>query len=131
MSSSTTHLYPLKPITFFQTPTHILLQNANGPCPLLSLANALILRRTITLPNRNISTCVISFDELVELLANIAIDLPSSANNATDLEALLKLLPSMARGLDVNVTFTNGVDGYEFTEEVGVFDLFGIPLTHG
>lgn len=35
-----------------------------------------------------------------------------------------------ATGVDVNVRFTD-FDKFEFTEEVAIFDLLGIPLVHG
>ena len=32
--------------------------------------------------------------------------------------------------MDVNVRFT-GIDAFEFTDEVAIFDLLGMPLVHG
>lgn len=32
--------------------------------------------------------------------------------------------------MDVNVRFTD-IDKFEFTDEVAIFDLLGIPLVHG
>jgi hypothetical protein len=35
-----------------------------------------------------------------------------------------------ATGVDVNVRFT-GIDAFEFTDEVAIFDLLGMQLLHG
>ena len=35
-----------------------------------------------------------------------------------------------ATGVDINVQFTD-IDKFEFTDEVAIFDLLGIPLVHG
>ena len=37
---------------------------------------------------------------------------------------------TQATGVDVNVRFT-GIDSFEFTDEVAVFDLLGMQLVHG
>ena len=63
----------IKSISFLGSPRHILLQNKNGPCPLLAAANALLLRRTITLPGRCISAGEISIDDVINLLAERAV----------------------------------------------------------
>lgn len=43
-----TDIYPVKWIEFNHELLPILLQNANGPCPLLALANVLFLRKKVT-----------------------------------------------------------------------------------
>ena len=63
----------IKSISFLGSPRHILLQNKNGPCPLLAAANALLLRGTITLPGRCISAGEISIDDVINLLAERAV----------------------------------------------------------
>lgn len=35
------------------------------------------------------------------------------------------------QGLDVNVQFTRGIQGFEFTAETAIFDLLRCPLVHG
>ncbi len=37
---------------------------------------------------------------------------------------------TQATGVDVNVRFS-GIDSFEFTDEVAVFDLLGMQLVHG
>jgi len=63
----------IKSISFLGSPRHILLQNKNGPCPLLAAANALLLRGTITLPGRCISAGEIGIDDVINLLAERAV----------------------------------------------------------
>lgn len=46
------------------------------------------------------------------------------------LDAVIKLLPRLQYGLDVNVRF-NSVRGFEFTAEMAAFDMSGITLLHG
>lgn len=46
------------------------------------------------------------------------------------LDSVIKLLPRLQYGLDVNVQFNN-VRGFEFTEEMAAFDMSSITLLHG
>jgi len=132
----------LKPITYFSNPVHILLQNSNGPCPLLALANVLILRNALTLPASNRATNTITYEELVSLIGGLALDRQSSSSSssstssavvgeAANLQSVIDLLPGLSQGLDVNPKFCHGVTGYEYTEALTVFDLFGVELVHG
>lgn len=43
-------VYKLKRIDFFGRKVPIALQNENGPCPLLAIANILLLKKQIELP---------------------------------------------------------------------------------
>lgn len=43
---------------------------------------------------------------------------------------MIKLLPRLQYGLDVNVRFNN-IRGFEFTEEMAAFDMSGVTLLHG
>ena len=43
-------VYKLKRIDFFGRTVPVALQNENGPCPLLAIANVLLLRKQIELP---------------------------------------------------------------------------------
>lgn len=43
--------FPIKRINFFGRATKICMQNANGPCPLLAIANVLSLRNELKLPS--------------------------------------------------------------------------------
>ena len=46
------------------------------------------------------------------------------------IEAVIEMLPKLQYGLDVNLKFS-GVSEFEFTQELSVFDAFGVSLYHG
>ena len=122
--------FSLKPISFFGRTVAIVCQNENGPCPLLALANILLLEGRITInPDRGI----ISLAELTQIVANCILEkigTSSLPEHIKLLESVLNILPKLANGLDLNVIFS-GVDKFEFTEEISVFDALGIRLLHG
>jgi len=64
----------VKIINFFGDERSILLQNENGPCPLLALCNVLLLRNAISLPKRAFAMGHVTFEDLVEILSNKALD---------------------------------------------------------
>ena len=69
--SASTPVYKLKRIDFFGRAVPIALQNENGPCPLLAIANVLLLRKQIELPEHapDISqVCLVSL--VVRLLSS-------------------------------------------------------------
>ncbi|KAI9314910.1 hypothetical protein BX666DRAFT_1964635 [Dichotomocladium elegans] len=47
-----------------------------------------------------------------------------------NLDAALSILPNLQMGLDVNVRFSS-IRGFEPTDELAMFDLFGVDLVHG
>jgi hypothetical protein len=122
--------FSLKPITFFGRTCVIICQNENGPCPLLAIANILLLQNRITVdPDRGI----LSLAELIQIVANAILEKIGNSSlpeHITLVESVLNILPKLAHGLDLNVQFT-GVDKFEFTEEISVFDALGIRLLHG
>ena len=103
--------FRLKAIGFGGRNVPILAQNENGPCPLLAIANVLLLRGSIDVhPDRP----QVSYEELVELVgdylltsnqgANLAdFSAEVAANHAQNLTDCMALFPSLERGLDVNV----------------------------
>ena len=111
-----------------------MLQNLNGPCPLIAAANALILEGALALPPECQRNAVASTDDVVNVLANRAI---ARANDNRKqeyeyhLNEVLSMLPSLQHGMDVNPKFTEGVLGVEFTTNLGAFDLLGVQLVHG
>ena len=122
---------------------HILLQNENGPCPLIAAANALLLRGNISLPAHSIRNSVASLEDLTNTLANHAMMHQEHADVSGDDEAhrhaishqfideLLVHIPKFQYGMDVNPKFTQGVTGYEYTSQLGAFDLLRVKLVHG
>lgn len=110
----------------------ILLQNENGPCPLLAAANALLLKGVISLPSESIRSGVASTDDVVNILAERA--LLMCANQDTDnhhLHELLTLFPNLQYGMDVNPKFTAGPTGVEYTSNLTAFDMLNVDLVHG
>lgn len=109
----------------------IVCQNLNGPCPLLALCNALILRGSLTLPAR----AEVTSRELQDALIGFVLDKHSTredANAQQQLEDTIALVHQgrFVEGLDVNPCF-GGATALEFTPELAVFDLCGVQLVHG
>jgi hypothetical protein len=136
--------YSLKSVRYENKNCKILLQNENGPCPLLALANALLLKGTIQLPTSSIRTNVASIDDVVNTLAEHALkryqdQATVSASTSTSypsvsehhIDEVLKLFPSLQYGLDVNPKFTLGPRGCEYTLNMELFDIMGVELVHG
>jgi hypothetical protein len=129
--------FELKPIRFLGRNCSIVCQNENGPCPLLALSNALILMGKVSFHE---DLRWISLQELSQIVANQyieAIQKRTSTLNAAEaaahqnqLDEVLSTLPTLARGLDLNVHFT-GVASFEYTKELTVFDTLGISVYHG
>lgn len=65
----------------------ILLQNENGPCPLLAASNCLLLRGSVTLPAHARRNGVTSLEDITNMLANHAIQLQTTTNTSTTSEA--------------------------------------------
>lgn len=129
--------YALKTIGFFGREVPIVLQNENGPCPLLAIINVLSLRNQIRLPVKARYT---DQERLIALAANFLIESNSvdtsdatpeyRANLERNLADVMTMLPKLCTGVDVNLRF-NDIKGFEFTREVAVFDLLDISLVHG
>ena len=130
--------YKVKRVSFFgRKDVPIICQNENGPCPLLAIANVLLLRNAIALegsPDRpEVSTA-----ELMSLLAARLLDVNDKStsrdemvrqNQEQNLNDAMAVLPTLATGLDVNVRFRHPLD-FEFTAELAVFDLLDVTLVH-
>lgn len=119
----------------------IVTQSLNGPCPLLAIVNVLLLRGNIVVP-RNAPE--ISEESLVSLVAGWLLDRTEAsqagqratltpeytANLQQNVSDAVRRLPKLTTGIDINPRF-GGCQEYEFTDEVGIFDLLDIPLLHG
>ena len=68
---STELSFPCKRITFGDRDVPVLMQNENGPCPLLALANVLLLRGNITI---HVDISRITFRDLTSLIAEYMLD---------------------------------------------------------
>ncbi|XP_010836985.1 PREDICTED: protein FAM63A isoform X1 [Bison bison bison] len=126
--------YCVKWIPWKGEQTPIITQSANGPCPLIAIANILFLQWKVKLPPRKE---VITSDELMAHLGDCLLSIKPQEkseglqlNFQQNVDDAMTVLPKLATGLDVNVRFT-GVSDFEYTPECSVFDLLGIPLYHG
>mmetsp|Transcript_3480 Transcript_3480/g.4841 ORF Transcript_3480/g.4841 Transcript_3480/m.4841 type:complete len:491 (-) Transcript_3480:245-1717(-) len=122
--------YRLKSIRYNGSPRKILLQNENGPCPLLAAANALLLRGVIALPQNCVQNNVASINDVVNILADRALK-QAGENGAHHVAEVLSIFPNLQYGMDVNPKFTAGPQGVEYTQNVTAFDLMGVDLVHG
>lgn len=122
------------------TPRKILLQNENGPCPLIAATNALLLRGVLALPASCVRNGVASTDDIVNILAERVLkespvirEVGEGETSLSEyhLDELLSLFPSLQYGMDVNPKFTEGPNGYEYTKNLTAFDLLGVELVHG
>lgn len=128
-------LHHLKTIPYLDRKVAIVTQNENGPCPLVAIINTLLLRRKLSLST---SGDVVSSAKLMEhlgdaILENVPQDLADREvrlNFEQNMSDAMAVLPKLQTGLDVNVQFT-GVQHFEYTPELIVFDLLGIRLYHG
>ena len=128
--------FNLKSVVFLGRQCMVLCQNENGPCPLLAIANALLLQNVIFIhPDKN----VITMNELIVIVANTFVEKGIAQGREVEsraglmqqqLDSVLNTLPNLGRGLDLNIHFTGATD-FEFTEEISVFDALDIPLLHG
>lgn len=137
--------YRLKTVRYKDIDRRILLQNENGPCPLLAAANALLLKGTITLPPHCLRNGMATLEDVTNLLANQAMASPTSTTRKTTIagsvnddddphcfhiDELLQHIPRFQYGMDVNPKFTS-ITAYEYTAQLTAFDLLGVKLVHG
>ncbi|XP_073302475.1 uncharacterized protein [Primulina huaijiensis] len=125
-----------KVVQFLGRTTPIILQNDNGPCPLLAICNVLSLKNSL-----NLSPDIpeVSQEKLLSLVAERLIDSNSNIENKDtgyvenqqqNIADAIDLLPRLTTGIDVNIKFRR-IDDFEFTRECAIFDLLDIPLYHG
>ncbi|MBA0859887.1 hypothetical protein Goshw_011766 [Gossypium schwendimanii] len=128
--------YKTKAIQFLGRTTPIILQNDNGPCPLLAICNVLLLNNNL---NLSPDIAEVSQEKLLSLVAERLIDSNSNVDNKDagyvenqlrNIADAIDLLPRLATGIDVNIKFRR-TDDFEFTSECAIFDLLDIPLYHG
>merc|ERR1712232_1457205 len=132
--------YRIKDISFLGSSRRILMQSANGPCPLLAACNVLLLRNQLKLP----ASSTIGFEDLIQELSNVLLDANASATSTPKssqdeakvanllhgLDNCIEVLPNLNVGLDVNCRFTGPKD-FEPTRELCVFDLLDMSVVHG
>lgn len=133
----------------YEQRTPILLQEENGPCPLLAIVNTLLLQadigaRTSEIDNPGLRKVVdktrdlrnvllacgdrILLDLVVETLANY-LQQNSDLDNKS-LAIVVSHLPSLIQGLDVDINLITGTCSTEGLAHM-LFQGFGLEFTHG
>jgi len=120
-----------------KTQSHRVLQEQQGPCPLIGIFNVLLLRGSVRLDTQMMW---ISFQEMIDHIKRYFeqqlskrsfrdVDSDKTANDIKNFEDARKHFPNLEKGLDINVKFSEP-DAFEFTTEVAMFDVYGIRLVH-
>ncbi|KAF0981007.1 hypothetical protein FDP41_012795 [Naegleria fowleri] len=133
--------YKVKRVLIGERRTPIILQNLNGPCPLIAICNLMSLRGENIGMEDYIENGFITNNNLVCILAEYmlkkfnAISKKQQTNeNGQEIlfQTALDHLPILKHGLDVNVQFTEGVSGFKTEKsELSVFQFFNMKLMHG
>uniref|UniRef100_A0A1I7UZ85 Ubiquitin carboxyl-terminal hydrolase n=1 Tax=Caenorhabditis tropicalis TaxID=1561998 RepID=A0A1I7UZ85_9PELO len=125
--------FKTKKIRFGPLDYQIVTQNLNGPCPLIAIVNALVLKGKLVIPP---SAAHVSSSELLTLLTNYLLACAPSEEDKlrkecyeNNLEGVMNLMDTLVDGLDVNVKFSD-VDAFEFTPALSLFDLVSVRLYH-
>ncbi|KKA30560.1 hypothetical protein TD95_004516 [Thielaviopsis punctulata] len=139
----------------------ILMQNANGPCPLLALVNALIISTPKIDAGHGLASHLgkkksVTLDKLLEAMVSELLDRERSPNSPLpDLGDMMEFLKGLHTGMNVNPRFVptqtqaNSAKrtslshihpvardalipgGFEDSVEMRFYSTFGIPLVHG
>ncbi len=90
------HLYNVKRVSFFgRQDVPVICQNENGPCPLIGIANVLLLRGVLSLDaGGGADRVMVSTEELMSLLAARLLDVNQKPN------AIAADQPDQCRGLE-------------------------------
>ena len=127
-------IYQIKWSGFQNDAVPIVTQNRNGPCPLISLVNALLLSKRLSLSS---GIEYQSGENLMSQLASRVLEsVPEKVseevriNYEQNIQDALAILPKLQTGLDINVHF-GGPRRYEFTQDTLLFDVLDVPLLHG
>ena len=134
-------VHRVKRVRFGGCAREVLLQNLNGPCPLLALGNALLLRGDVGVPpgwsELPVSRLIASVREVIEASAASAggagmagaTGAARSARAARAARAAASL-PSLQRGLDVDVGLGSPCSFSDATDLLA-FELCGVRVLHG
>ncbi|KAF3765517.1 hypothetical protein M406DRAFT_27030, partial [Cryphonectria parasitica EP155] len=116
----------------------ILIQNANGPCPLMALVNALTLSTPVGAEDAVLVNTLKTREQIsLDLLLNAVFDELMSERRMTpdvslpDVTELYDFLKGLHTGMNVNPR-DNMIPGtFEDTREMAFYRTFKIPLIHG
>jgi len=129
--------YHLKKIEYKGKQIKILLQNENGPCPLIAIANILALRSDISLESSNtrFEMSRISVKQISEIISNFIkkqLGMNPSEEEVKQFQEITKMIPSLQYGLDVNCGFKSCDDFMNnITNKSLIFDFLDIRMLHG
>lgn len=123
--------WPTKDVLFQGLERKIIMQNENGPCGLIAIANILLLRGQVSLqpPDRPL----VSYEYISSLIAEYLLTRPQQPDPQA-LEEALSMLPSTQHGLNLNPSFLSNDEFYSSGSQarhLALFDLLGIKLYHG
>ncbi|CAK9058481.1 Pentatricopeptide repeat-containing protein At1g62930 [Durusdinium trenchii] len=130
-ASSDGDVFQVRRIDFLGEEVPILLQNRNGPCALLAIANGLLLRGAWNLGQRETS---ISSRDLLGRLGFLCDELNFKAMQedftlAQKVRDVISSLPKLLDGLLVNCDF-GACGSFEDSSSRGLFELFRLQLFH-
>lgn len=122
-----------------KTRVNILLQNANGPCPLVSLINTLVLTRSetakYTANKRHISVKglleylgSLLIDKTINSSTGMSADIENDARLSGDINSVLGLLPKLVTGLNIDPCFDGS---FSDSREMALFRLYDVNIVHG
>jgi hypothetical protein len=117
----------------------ILVQNQNGPCPLLALINALVLRADPKVQPPIVRALSIrehiSLGLLIEAMFEELTTCLGPDEEFPDIEALAQFLTMLHTGMNVNprltLDSTDGFGSFLATSDLRLYSTFGVPLIHG
>jgi hypothetical protein len=97
--------YRVKRIKFHGQSVGILMQSDNGPCPLLAIANSLLLKEQIDFHE---DYSYISHGVLIQEVGNYLLNDSGQVRpeETSQLSEVIAMLPRLNTGLDVNIRFT-------------------------
>lgn len=130
MSTSSPLTFSTKSVRFHGDTKRIVLQNENGPCPLLAILNALILKGKLELPagSSKVDSSGLQHQlvgHIVDSSTALALSVPGgdqqdrAANLQYQIDDTIKLvmMGRFIEGMDVNLEFGDCI-GFEYTREV-------------
>ncbi|KAM5441683.1 hypothetical protein MferCBS31731_003364 [Microsporum ferrugineum] len=118
----------------------VLVQNENGPCPLLALVNSLVLRSPLGAKTPLIralhSRERISLGLLIQALFDELISSSDGSEELPDIEALSVFLTMLHTGMNVNPRLTPILHPptpgtFLKTRDIELYSVFNLPLVHG
>ncbi|CUS08962.1 unnamed protein product [Tuber aestivum] len=149
-ADTTTAIYQIKHINWIDPSrpgsalrrSPILLQNANGPCPLLALVNALVLSTPEGVKTSLVEVLRLREQVSLELLLDAVFEelMSRGSGGLPDVGDLFAFLLTLHTGMNVNPRFLPLDDerrasgpsgGFENTREMALYGAFKVPLVHG